>query len=627
MSKEGEAVNRKVVIDAGAAIRLQRLERFGGALYTTHGVFNEIRDEKARALLKTLPEEMRVTEPLPQDIAFVRQFAKLTGDLGFLSRNDLDLIALTVRLHRENGGKALRERPDGFIGQPGSSAPKRAAQQANAAKPEPNAASGGTTPQAPSSSSTAAPPTRPGATRAPWAAASDKTASPSVVSDTDFPAIHAATPSSDPPTAATENDACAEDSCIPAALQASAEETHQTVDDGRVTPQEPNPNRASQSAETGSDEPVASPSNVALPACSSPSASDAPGTGKATTCAAAESTDPARTDAHSGVEEEDWSLPIEAHPARDGPSGERRVGAEVSDDLAAFSAGELVPAPSLPASDALGTDESTTLVKSVSDVNCVANEEASAADVSVEAVSEAAEEENDETGDATKDLVEESDDHDDDVDGSSAGEWVTAENIGQLKSKAKPAETLKVTCVSTDYSVQNVLLQMGITPLTFEGYVVKKVRLWGLSCRACFHFDRDTEKIFCAKCGNDTVVRVPFIVTKNGKTICLDDGRKLRTKGTKYSIPKPTGGRGWKPIFAEDETRLGGRDREMRRIQNQREKERIASDPFNQDNTKDLFQRAGVRGGSGGGPRFQAGYGRRVNPNANNFKGFKGKKK
>jgi len=104
MVTEQGTSDRKVVIDAGAAIKLQRLDRFGGELFTTGGVIREIRDENARNLLKTLPQELRVREPLAQDILFTKQFAKATGDLGFLSQNDIELIALTLALHREAGG-------------------------------------------------------------------------------------------------------------------------------------------------------------------------------------------------------------------------------------------------------------------------------------------------------------------------------------------------------------------------------------------------------------------------------------------------------------------------------------------------------------------------------------------
>eukprot|EP00439_Symbiodinium_sp_Y106_P056599 s803_g7.t4 len=63
------------------------------------------------------------------------------------------------------------------------------------------------------------------------------------------------------------------------------------------------------------------------------------------------------------------------------------------------------------------------------------------------------------------------------------------------------------------------------------------------------------------------------------------------------------------------------------------EKERQLRDPFNQDNAaRGWYQRTTTATGKtitagGGGPRVQAGYGRRVNPNANNFRGFKSKKR
>lgn len=239
------------------------------------------------------------------------------------------------------------------------------------------------------------------------------------------------------------------------------------------------------------------------------------------------------------------------------------------------------------------------------------------------------------TPDSGEPGVQAEEDQSDDEDGDSAGEWVTPENIrhfgiGAQPTNDVPTNDVKVTCATADYSVQNVLLQMGITPLTFDGYAVRTVKLWGLICRACFHFSRDTEKIFCAKCGHDTVVRVPIIVDEKGQPTVLNSGRPLRKKGTVFSMPKPQGGRGWKPIFAEDELRIGGRDRELRHARNISEKERQAKDPFNIDNGARAWdQRSSVNGRPVGtsGPRVQAGYGRRTNPNANNFKGFARKKR
>jgi len=172
----------------------------------------------------------------------------------------------------------------------------------------------------------------------------------------------------------------------------------------------------------------------------------------------------------------------------------------------------------------------------------------------------------------------------DEEDGSSAGEWVTHDNFERFGMGASvlSADEL-VTCATADYSVQNVLLQMGITPLTFDGYAVRNVKLWGLVCRACFAFTRDTQRIFCPKCGNDTVVRVPIVVDQDGQPNVLNSGRQLRKKGTVFSVPKPQSGRGWKPCFAEDEFHMGSRDRERRHAERIYEKERQLRDPFNED--------------------------------------------
>eukprot|EP00933_Yihiella_yeosuensis_P068801 TRINITY_DN7478_c3_g1_i1.p1 TRINITY_DN7478_c3_g1~~TRINITY_DN7478_c3_g1_i1.p1 ORF type:complete len:551 (-),score=146.70 TRINITY_DN7478_c3_g1_i1:127-1659(-) len=433
---------RQVVIDAGAAIRLQRLERFGGELFTTGGVYSEVKDERAKALLKTLPVELKVREPLPADLAYTKQFAKQTGDLGFLSHNDMDLIALTVRLHREKG-IALKDRP--------------------------------------------------------------------------------------------------------AALATAKEGSTVSFD---WAPQ--HPVRKNQSS-------VADSSEVA------PSTSAAP------------------------EEDDGWAVA--------GRGGAKSSSTKTS----------VAPRKSK-------ETEKETETPSIS------------ADPSPkEEVEEAPELDKDGDDDAEDDEDELSED------GSSAGEWVTADNMHRFGIGVEADDDVTVTCATADYSCQNVLLQMGITPLTFDGYAVKSVKMWGLICRACQFFHRDSQKVFCPKCGNDTVVRVPIMIGQDGVPTVMNLGRKLRTKGTVFSMPKPQGGRNWKPIMAEDEARLGGRDREQRRLEKVWEKERMARDPFDENNgARAWYQRGTTATGkqiTSGAPRIQAGFGRRTNPNAGNFKGFKPKRR
>lgn len=526
-------MDRKVVIDACAAIKTQRLDKFGGELYTTGGVIREIRDENARAYLKTLPSELRVREPTAQDILFTKNFAKATGDLGFLSQNDMELIALTVMLHREAGG-TVRERPAALESGAGTVAFDWA--PAHASKPTPaatEAAVGGA----------AAPVDEAAAAVSHFAAPSGQSvaqvlAAVDKAEKEDGPATSSAAVAAEAEPAAAEEPPAAAAADAPAAAVPAAPAVAPAATAGLSW---------AERARAAAAAPKPTPATAPKPAFRPP------------------------------------AKPVAAKP----------VPVKKEEPAAA------APLPEVPQSDewvAVGKKGA----------NCCPEE---AKDAEEEAEAEGEEENGDET---------------DSEDGSSAGEWVTSDNMSHFGMGIQPAEDVKATCATADYSVQNVLLQMGITPLTFDGYAVRSVKLWGLVCRACQHFTRDTQKVFCPKCGNDTVVRVPIIVDENGQATVLNTGRPLRKKGTVYSIPKPQGGRSWKPIYAEDDIYIGGRDRQLRHAERQQDKERQMRDPFNEDNaTRSWYQRGKAAGGgftpAGEGPRLKAGLGR-VNPNANNYK-------
>lgn len=94
---------------------------------------------------------------------------------------------------------------------------------------------------------------------------------------------------------------------------------------------------------------------------------------------------------------------------------------------------------------------------------------------------------------------------------SDAGEWITPDNIKQHKAKAlglnptqvvsehaqaggepshqpqsEPTTIRECACLTGDYAMQNVLMQMGLTALGPDGLQVKQVRTWVLRCHACF---------------------------------------------------------------------------------------------------------------------------------------------
>jgi RNA-binding protein NOB1 len=103
-----------VVLDANAFITgsASSLRSLATAHYTTSAVVSEIRDARARALLSTLPFELKTRMPAEEDVNAVRLFAGATGDLRALSRTDVTLLALARTLEREaNGMVYLRTEP------------------------------------------------------------------------------------------------------------------------------------------------------------------------------------------------------------------------------------------------------------------------------------------------------------------------------------------------------------------------------------------------------------------------------------------------------------------------------------------------------------------------------------
>ena len=94
------------------------------------------------------------------------------------------------------------------------------------------------------------------------------------------------------------------------------------------------------------------------------------------------------------------------------------------------------------------------------------------------------------------------------------GEWITPSNITQHKNKAlglvveeseaipeKPSGrrrrgkkkgssggSLSVACMTGDFAVQNVLLQMGLRLVSVDGARIERVKSWVLRCHACYKY-------------------------------------------------------------------------------------------------------------------------------------------
>nr|CCA19989.1 RNAbinding protein NOB1 putative [Albugo laibachii Nc14]CCA23297.1 RNAbinding protein NOB1 putative [Albugo laibachii Nc14] len=175
--------------------------------------------------------------------------------------------------------------------------------------------------------------------------------------------------------------------------------------------------------------------------------------------------------------------------------------------------------------------------------------------------------------------------------------------------------TSQVACITTDFSMQNVMLQMGLKLISTDGMLIRRVKQWIFRCFACFATTFEMERLFCPKCGNNTLERVAFSVDKNGEIkYYLRSNRAVSLMGTKYSLPNPKGGRQGDLLLREDQLLIGMWGQRQRQHRKQKQS------AFGHHVAQELGVEA-ERAAS-----LQVGYGR-MNPNAQRGRERRGKKK
>ncbi|KAK6137617.1 hypothetical protein DH2020_028643 [Rehmannia glutinosa] len=113
-----------------------------------------------------------------------------------------------------------------------------------------------------------------------------------------------------------------------------------------------------------------------------------------------------------------------------------------------------------------------------------------------------------------------------------------------------------VACITTDFAMQNVLLQIGLRLLAPGGMQIRELHRWVLKCHACSKVTTESGRIFCPTCGNGgTLRKVAVTVSENGIVLAARRPR-ISLRGTKFSLPMPQGGREAvtkNPILREDQ--------------------------------------------------------------------------
>jgi RNA-binding protein NOB1 len=127
---------------------------------------------------------------------------------------------------------------------------------------------------------------------------------------------------------------------------------------------------------------------------------------------------------------------------------------------------------------------------------------------------------------------------------TSSSTATTSPTAATAKTTPNPPATKMIGCISSDFAMQNVLLQMRLRLYSPEGYRIRRLKNWLLRCHACFHTTKEMGRKFCPACGGPTLMRTSYSVDSAGQVhLYLKANFQYNNRGSKYSIPMPKGGR------------------------------------------------------------------------------------
>jgi len=147
--------------------------------------------------------------------------------------------------------------------------------------------------------------------------------------------------------------------------------------------------------------------------------------------------------------------------------------------------------------------------------------------------------------DRSEEIVEEEDESEDDE--NDDDDWITPDNIKEIDDGDALEEEKEdiVACLTIDFAMQNVLLKMDLGRVGLEGRKISQIRKYVFRCIGCKFIDKTASKVFCPSCGHRTMKRVACEVQPDGtlKLFLAKNPKVLSSRGTKYALPNPKGGK------------------------------------------------------------------------------------
>jgi RNA-binding protein NOB1 len=205
-------------------------------------------------------------------------------------------------------------------------------------------------------------------------------------------------------------------------------------------------------------------------------------------------------------------------------------------------------------------------------------------------------------------------------------------NAVARKQTQGPLICQRAACTTTDFAMQNVILQMNLELLSVDGMKVRKLKNWVTRCGACFTVYTNSDnpgplgkRLFCERCGSDMMQRIAASV--DGKTgrlrLHLSKKYKHNLRGTKFSLPKPGSGCRFQGdlLLREDQLLMGAWSQKVKMRSGGKARD-AAQSMFG----RDIATNVGCNTSAVNVDDIRVGFGRR-NPNAAKGRERRGKKK
>jgi RNA-binding protein NOB1 len=179
-------------------------------------------------------------------------------------------------------------------------------------------------------------------------------------------------------------------------------------------------------------------------------------------------------------------------------------------------------------------------------------------------------------------------------------------NTAKVQSNLPP-KSQRTACATTDFAMQNVILQMNLELLSVNGVKVQKLKSWVSRCAACFHVytgdENNGKRLFCGKCGSSSLQRIAASVdSRTGRLkLHLKKNYQSNKRGTQFALPKPGAQNRFMGdlLLAEDQLMFGALGQRARTNKSKKEAKSLFGSDITTSVGCDLTKRSDIKVGLG----------------------------